>query len=216
MPGRPLPVLDLGRRGYAEVEALQEAARARVIAGDLGAERLLLVEHDPVVTLGRRHGEGALRVPPEELARRGVALHASSRGGEATYHGPGQLVAYAIVRLDGGVVAHVEALGGAVVAAARRFGVAARFDRARPGVWVGERKLASIGVHVRRRVAMHGVALNLTREALAGFGAIVPCGMPGVAMTCLEDEHGAPVARHVAAEALGRAFAELRLARGAT
>ena len=186
-------VLDLGRRPFGEVEALQEARRDRILAGDRGEERVLIVEHDPVVTLGRRAGTDELRVPEASLAARGIALHRASRGGEATYHGPGQLVAYPIVTLRRGVVAHVEALAAAAVAVAASLGIEARYDRARPGVWVGPRKLASIGVHVRRRVAIHGLALNVTGASLAGFDAIVPCGMPDVQMTSLESELGAAV-----------------------
>jgi lipoate-protein ligase B len=191
--GRPLRVLSLDRRPYAEIEALQEELRDRVLDGDAAAEALILVEHEPVITLGRRAGPGELRVAEATLAARGIALHRSSRGGAATYHGPGQLVAYPVVRLTGGVVAHVSALAASVVALARSLGVDASFDRARPGVWVGERKLASIGVHVHRRVAIHGLALNVTRQSTSGFDAIVPCAMPGVRMTSLEEEAGAPL-----------------------
>jgi lipoate-protein ligase B len=198
-------VLDLGRRSFGEVEALQEATRARVLAGLSGEERVFLVEHDPVVTLGRRSDERALRVPTAALTARGVAIHRASRGGEATYHGPGQIVAYPIVVLRRGVVAHVEALGESVVQVARAVGVEARFERARVGVWVGARKLAAIGVHVRRRVAIHGIALNVAATASAGFASIVPCGMPDVEATSLEQE-GARVGLDDVRRALGEAL----------
>ncbi len=172
---------------------MQVALRERVVGGDASAETLLVVEHDPVVTLGRRGDVDALLVPEDELRRAGIALHTASRGGEATYHGPGQLVAYAVMALRRGVVAHVEALARAAIRAAAHVGVAARFDRARPGVWVEERKLASIGVHVHRRVTMHGIALNVGDDALVGFERIVPCGMTGVTMTSLEREAGRKV-----------------------
>lgn len=190
----PLRCLDLGRRSFGEVEVMQETLRERVIAGEQGAEALIVVEHDPVVTLGRHRGaQGALRVSVDELAARGIAQHHASRGGEATYHGPGQLVAYPIVTLRRGVVAHVSALGDAAVEVAQALGVDARFDRAQPGVWVGDRKLASIGVHVRRRVAIHGIALNVSADSIGAFQLIVPCGMPEVRMTSLSLERGAPV-----------------------
>jgi lipoate-protein ligase B len=205
--GRPLRVLHLGRLGYAEVESLQERVRAQVLSGDARAETLLLVEHPPVVTLGRRAGEAALRVSEQVLEARGIALHRSSRGGEATYHGPGQLVAYPILRLDRGVAAHVEALAHSAVAVAASIGVAASYGRACPGVWVGERKLASIGVHVHRRVAMHGLALNLTIEALAGFASIVPCGNACVEMTSLQSEGAVALPLREAAERYAIAFA---------
>ena len=188
-----MQALDLGRRGFGDVEVLQESLRARVVGGDRSAETLLVVEHDPVVTLGRRGSTGGLLVAPDVLAGLGVALHTASRGGEATYHGPGQLVAYPVIALRRGVVAHVEALARAAVRTAAHVGVEAHFERARPGVWVEDRKLASIGVHVHRRVTMHGIALNVTDESLIGFARIVPCGMPGITMTSLEREAGREV-----------------------
>ncbi|MEO6953786.1 MAG: lipoyl(octanoyl) transferase LipB [Polyangia bacterium] len=188
-----MQALDLGRRGFGEVEALQVSLRARVIGGDVAAEALLVVEHEPVVTLGRRGGSDGLLVPEAQLRSAGVELYTASRGGEATYHGPGQLVAYPVMTLRRGVVAHVEALACAAIRTAAHVGVEARFDRARPGVWVEDRKLASIGVHVHRRVTMHGIALNVDDEVLVGFQRIVPCGMPGVTMTSLEREVGRKV-----------------------
>ena len=185
-----MQALDLGRRGFGEVEALQVALRQRIIGGDSSAETLLVVEHEPVVTLGRRGDATGLLVSEEALRRVGVALHTASRGGEATYHGPGQLVAYPVMSLRRGVVAHVEALARAAIRTAAHVGVEAHFERKRPGVWVEDRKLASIGVHVHRRVAMHGIALNVGDDALVGFERIVPCGMPGVTMTSLEREVG--------------------------
>ncbi len=201
----PPAILDLGRRSFGEVEALQEATRERILAGGPGEERVFLVEHEPVVTLGRRSDSGALRVSPAALAEGGIALHRTSRGGEATYHGPGQILAYPVVVLKRGVVAHVEALGAAVVRVAAAHGVEARFDRACVGVWVGARKLASIGIHVRRRVAIHGVALNALASATDGFSAIIPCGMPDVQMTSLEAE-GASVELGQVRRALGEAL----------
>jgi lipoate-protein ligase B len=205
--GRPLRVLSLGRRPYAEIEALQEELRARVLGGEDAAEALILVEHEPVITLGRRAGAEELRVPSAVLAARGLTVHRSSRGGAATYHGPGQLVAYPVMKLPGGVVAHVSSLAGAVIALARTLGIHATFDRARPGVWVGARKLACIGVHVHRRVAIHGLALNVTRESVDGFEAIVPCAMPEVRMTSLEAESGARIAVDDLRVAFGRILA---------
>ena len=185
-----MQILDLGRRGFGEVEALQVELRGRILGGDPSAETLIVVEHEAVVTLGRRGDMGGLRVAEEQLRSSGVALHTATRGGEATYHGPGQLVAYPVMTLRRGVVAHVEALARAAIRCAAHVGVEARFERARPGVWVEDRKLASIGVHVHRRVTMHGIAINVDDEALFGFTRIIPCGMPGVIMTSLERETG--------------------------
>ncbi len=187
-----LPFTWLGRAAYGPVLALQEQTRARILAGDDGAERVLFVEHEPVVTLGRSATLANLRVPPEELARRGVALERTSRGGDVTAHGPGQLVIYPIVRLRGGVLAHVTSTGEAIAEELRARGVAgAHFCRDPVGVFVGEAKVAACGVHVSRRVAIHGWALNVTRAPLELFALIVPCGLTDVRVTTIEDELGA-------------------------
>jgi lipoyl(octanoyl) transferase len=203
-----MPVLQwswLGRVGYRPVAALQERLRQRVLAG--GDEQLLLLEHDPVVTLGRSSRAEHLLVP-EELARRGIAVEKSTRGGQVTYHGPGQLVAYAIVRVKS-VVAHVEALCGAAVEVAAKLGVAARFRRDCPGVWVPkngeEKKLASVGVHVHRRVTVHGLALNVS-TALDPFSLIVACGAGSPPTSLAQESNGAPTVSDLAAAYAG-AFA---------
>jgi lipoyl(octanoyl) transferase len=173
----------LGRVGYREAAALQERLRQRILDGE-DAEELLLLEHDPVVTLGRSARASDL-LQPDELARLGIAVERSTRGGQVTYHGPGQLVAYPVVRLQRGIVAHVEALCGAAVAVAQELGVAARYRRDCPGVWTpDDRKLASVGVHVHRRVTVHGVALNVS-TSLEPFQLIVACGQSGARPTSL-------------------------------
>jgi lipoate-protein ligase B len=174
----------LGRVAYPVAVALQESLRRRILDGEASAETLLLLEHDPVITLGRAAHDEDILVSEAELAARGVAVARSSRGGEVTYHGPGQLVAYPVLRLGRGVVAHVEAMAQAVIEVAGAYGVAARFRRERPGVWVGEHKLASLGIHVHRRVAIHGVALNIS-TALESFDWIVPCGLRATRVTSL-------------------------------
>jgi lipoate-protein ligase B len=198
----------LGRVGYAEAVAEMESLRARILAGN-DAERLLLLEHPPVITLGRRSRHDHILASADALAARGITLLPASRGGDVTYHGPGQLVAYPVVRLDKGVVAHVERLAAAAVAVAASFGLGARFDRACPGVWVGEAKLASIGVHVHRRVAIHGLALNVT-TALDAFDLIVPCGLRNIRVTSLAELSGrSPTLADVAARFAAAFGAEL-------
>jgi lipoate-protein ligase B len=162
----------LGRVAYDRAVALQETIRAEVLAG--GEERLLLLEHDPVVTLGRGAKERDI-LDAASLERLGIAISPSSRGGQVTYHGPGQLIAYAIVRVRS-IVAHVEALCEAALSVAKSFGVEGRYRRDCPGVWVGDRKLASVGVHVHKHVTMHGLALNVA-TALEPFQLIRACGM---------------------------------------
>ena len=174
----------LGRIAYADAVTLQESLRARILDGDTAAETLLLCEHDPVITLGRRARAEHIVASAAALAARGVTVAQSSRGGDVTYHGPGQLVAYPVMRLHTGVVDHVCRLAKAAIAVAAEFGIEARFDRARPGVWAGNAKLAAVGVHVHRRVAIHGLALNVT-TALDAFDLIVPCGLRDIQVTSI-------------------------------
>ncbi len=180
---RPLVVHRLGRRGYEETLALQEAARADVIAG--GPEQLFLVEHDPVITLGRR---GDAR---HVLEARAPVLRVS-RGGDVTYHGPGQLVGYPIVdlaRRGRDVDRYLRALEHVLIAVAGRFGLGARRQRGWTGVWLGNAKLAAIGVGIRHWVTMHGFALNVA-DLRGDFAAIVPCGLAGIGVTSLEEALG--------------------------
>jgi lipoyl(octanoyl) transferase len=200
---KPLAVAWLGRIAWDRALALQVALRRRILDGDETAETLLIVEHDPVITLGRAAQAEHVLAPPSLLAARGIQLVRASRGGEVTYHGPGQLVAYPVVRLAAGVVAHVEAMAQAVVAVAARVEVAAEFRRACPGIWVGDAKLAAVGVHVHRRVSIHGVALNVS-TALDAFSLIVPCGLLGGRVTSLAVE----AQRSLAVAELAAPFAE--------
>jgi lipoyl(octanoyl) transferase len=166
----------LGRAPFADVAREQERLRAELAAG-AGPETLLLCEHEPVITLGRSARAADLLVPAAELARRDIDVTRATRGGGATYHGPGQLVGYPIVRLRGGVVGHVQAMARAVGAVLAELGVEAVWRRDAPGLWVGDEKICAFGVHVHRRVAIHGFALNVTTD-LERFRLIVPCGMP--------------------------------------
>jgi lipoyl(octanoyl) transferase len=202
----------LGRVEYGDAVARMEALRARILDGDASAETLLLVEHAPVITLGRRARAEHVLASEAALAARGVTVARSSRGGDVTYHGPGQLVAYPVMRLQTGVVDHVQRLANAAMAVAARFGIAARFDRARPGVWAatptGEAKLAAVGVHVHRRVAIHGLALNVT-NALDAFDLIIPCGLYDVRVTSIAALSGQSPALPDVAAAFAEEFARL-------
>jgi lipoyl(octanoyl) transferase len=182
---------------FAPTAELQERVRAAVIDGTSPGE-ILLCEHDPVVTLGRSADPAHVLASNEALAAAGVAITRASRGGNVTYHGPGQLVAYPIVPLRRGVVAHVEAMAAAVIAVLAELGIEGRWSRDRPGVWVDSgdptqaaAKVCAFGVHVRRRVAIHGLALNVTDEplgsdGLAGFSSIIPCGIADANVTSIE------------------------------
>ena len=195
----------LGRVEYLDAVHRMEALRARILDGDTGAETLLLLEHPPVITLGRRADAANIVVSREALAARGVTVVESTRGGDVTYHGPGQLVAYPVMRLHTGVVDHVCRLAKAAIAVAARYGIAAAFDRARPGVWAQGRKLAAVGVHVHRRVAIHGLALNVT-TALDAFDLIVPCGLRDIRVTSIAELSGTRPALPEVAAAFAEAF----------
>src|SRR5262249_59085299 len=182
----------LGRVGFDEAAVAQEASRDRILAGDAAAQALLFLEHDPVITLGRSSSPGELLVPEAELRARGVSLRRASRGGGATAHGPGQLVLYPVVRLHRGVLWHVETVGRAIADELAARGVAAAWRRDPAGVWVGDAKIAACGIHVRRRVAVHGFALNLPRPPLALFPLIVPCALRDRRVTALAAEVDAP------------------------
>ncbi len=185
---RPLLVRQLGRLEYGAALALQERLVAAVAAGE-APEQVLLVEHDPVYTLGR----GADAADLGDAAQRlGVPVFRVGRGGGATYHGPGQLVAYPIVRLRAGgrdVHGYVRALERALVATCDRLGVPAHLRDGLIGVWAGGGKIASIGIGVRRGVAYHGLALNVCPD-LSYFTAIVPCRMREMPLTSLARELG--------------------------
>ena len=186
-------VCHLGTVDYREALSLQERLRSARQEDEL-PDVLLTLEHPPVYTRGRRSVAGELPMGEDWYAARGIEIVETDRGGKVTYHGPGQLVGYPIVRVDD-VVAYVRTLEDALVAALAGEGVAAR---SRPheghrftGVWVGERKIASIGVHLSRGVSTHGFAVNVDND-LQPFSWIVPCGLDGVQMTSLAAETGRP------------------------
>jgi lipoyl(octanoyl) transferase len=176
----------LGRVPYEEALALQEELVREKIADPTRADELWLLEHEPVYTIGRTPDQSSLRdaaALPHPLVR-------INRGGQATYHGPGQLVGYPIVDLrKRGQDLHVylRGLEEALIEALAELGVPAQRREGLTGVWVGARKIASIGVGVRKWVAMHGFALNVTGD-LAPFEQITPCGIVGVEMTSVADE----------------------------
>jgi lipoyl(octanoyl) transferase len=171
---------------YLPVWAWQRQLAAARVAGRLG-DLLLLLEHEHVYTLGRRGDAAHLLADAATLTRLSATCHRVDRGGDITYHGPGQLVGYPIVRLRGagrGVRAYVSALETALIAVAAAFGIAATPLPGRTGVWVGQQKLAALGITVSRGVAYHGFALNVAPD-LAYFARIVPCGIADAGVTSL-------------------------------
>ncbi|MGD9948395.1 MAG: lipoyl(octanoyl) transferase LipB [Desulfobulbus sp.] len=182
--------IDLGLRPYAGVHALQVQLAATRHRGTVSRDLFLCVEHSPVFTLGRHASRGHLGVNESFLAERGIELVPIERGGEITYHGPGQLVLYPIMSLKKchlRVGAYVCLLEDLMLRLAADFGVSANRDPRNHGVWVGNNKLGSIGIAIRHGVAFHGMALNVELD-LTPFSWINPCGLTGVGMTSLVRE----------------------------
>jgi lipoyl(octanoyl) transferase len=189
---RALVVRDLGRRSYAPVWELQRQLARQRSSGELAHDVLLLVEHEPVITLGRGTRPGSLPLSPAELARRGIEVHEVERGGDVTYHGPGQLVGYPIFNLRQhreDLHWYLRTLEASLVRALDGIGIPAGLVPGLTGVWTRGRKIASIGVHVKQWVTYHGFALNVTTE-LSYFDLIVPCGIRDVVMTSAALELG--------------------------
>jgi len=206
-------VCRLGSVEYRAATELQHALRARRQADEI-PDVLLLLEHPPVYTQGRRSAQGELPMGEVWYRSQGIDVVATDRGGKVTYHGPGQLVGYPILRTTD-VLEHLRTLEGAIVAALADEGIAAR-GRVEDGpdytgVWVGERKIASLGVHLSRGVTTHGFAVNVEND-LQPFEWIVPCGLDHVRMTSVTAEAGerrtldcfSRRVGHRVAEALGR------------
>lgn len=172
---------------YDDALRRQEAAVEELLHG--GPEILFLLEHAPVYTIGRQRDQSSLRDPtllPHPVRE-------TNRGGQATYHGPGQLVGYPVIDLRNrgkDLHAHLRNIEEALIRGCAAFGVQAGRRTGLTGVWTGPRKIASLGVGVRKWISMHGFAINITCESLPPFHAITPCGIDGVTMTCLETETG--------------------------
>lgn len=208
-----LVVVELGRRPYLEVLELQRELCRRRGAGESAEDLLLLVEHDPVITLGRGTRAASLPLRPAELERRGVPVVEVERGGDVTYHGPGQLVGYPIIDLGGhrrDLHWYLRTLEDALILALGRLGIEAERRPGLTGVWTAGRKIASIGIHVKRWVTLHGFALNVATD-LPAFDLIVPCGIENVVMTSVAEElvvPGSPALQAEVRHAVITAFAE--------
>lgn len=213
-PEQPVPqirrvfLIDLPRMSYHEALKLQTAAVAQCVRYG-GPEALIVLEHPPTITLGTRGDESDLLVSVKEVARRGIALHRVDRGGAATWHGPGQVVCYPIVRLRPlklTVRAYVHGLEETVIQALGRFGVTGIRLPKQPGVWVGQReKIASVGVKIARGVTYHGFSLNVDLVT-DPCSLVVSCGMSQVRMVSLSDLIG-PVDDRLVRDALVQCFA---------
>ena len=225
-PGRAEPIVDvsrplrrlwLGTVPYQEAWQLQRGLAAARAAGEID-DCVLLLEHPPVYTVGRNAEEAHLRAGPAALRELGAECVEVDRGGSVTFHGPGQLVAYPIVRLAdafpiagspgrGDVIAYVRALEGALIATVRRHGVVAVRRPGYTGAWVGASKLAAIGVKLARGVTQHGVALNVCND-LDWFAHVVPCGIVDAGVTSMAREGAAGLTPELVSEDLAAALAE--------
>ncbi len=196
----------LGRRGYREALALQQHVHAAVTEGH-APETLLLLEHGPVITLGRNADPAHVLTAPGALAARGIEVVSTSRGGDVTFHGPGQLVGYPIFRVPRGIRWHVTAMAEAIRAALAQLGIVAVWRSERPGLWLGDDKICAFGVQVRRRVTTHGFALNADVD-LAGFSDIVPCGLRQAGVTSIAERLGQTPPLPLLARSVAVAFAD--------
>jgi len=207
---RELEIVELGVVPYADGVALQEDLRRRVTDGTI-PDQLLLLEHPPVVTIGRNAGDGNVVATPEVLRARGIELHECGRGGDVTFHGPGQLVGYPILDLNPDrrdVHRYVRDLEEVLIRTLGDFGVGAGRIPGLTGVWIGDLKIAAIGVRISRWVTTHGFALNVAND-LDGFRVIVPCGISDRGVTSLSRVLGRDVTlSEVKAPLVGR-FAEV-------
>jgi lipoate-protein ligase B len=181
-------VTRLGLVPYRDALSLQARVRDRRQAGEI-PDSLLLLEHPSVYTKGRRTEPADLPMAEEWYRELGIEVEETDRGGRVTYHGPGQLVGYPIMRVES-VPGYVATMERAIVAALADAGVGARVVRGLTGVWAGDAKIGSIGVHVSRRVTTHGFAINVEND-LRPFEWIVPCGMDHARMTSVREETGA-------------------------
>jgi lipoyl(octanoyl) transferase len=206
--GGLLTVEHLGTVPYRPTWRLQDELAERRRGRRIG-DRLLLLEHFPVYTIGRGGDEANLLATPERLRELGAELVRIDRGGDITFHGPGQLVAYPIVELRDplDLRRYVRTLEAAIIATAEAFGVRAARLPGHPGIWVdGERKLAAIGVRVKRGVTTHGLALNVTTD-LRWFDEVIPCGIPDKGVTSLARELGRQVPMQAVEDELARQLA---------
>jgi lipoyl(octanoyl) transferase len=205
---RELQMRDLGRMGYAQAFALQRELVEQRKQGRI-PDQFLLVEHPHVITMGRNGNPGHLLASEEVLARAGISFHQTNRGGDITYHGPGQIVGYPILDLrewKRDVVGYVRAIEQVLIDALADFGIAAGRVAGLTGAWVEGRKVAAIGVHISRWVTSHGFALNLETD-LSYFRYIVPCGLtlPVTSMA----ELGCRAGREQVIDALARHFGRI-------
>lgn len=197
---------DLGRLDYRAAWDVQLATHAAVAEGRT-APTLLLVEHPPVITFGKKGGREHLLADPATLEAQGFSLHSVERGGDVTYHGPGQLVGYPILPIGRAVRTYLRNLEAVMVAVLAEYGILSTGSPGYAGVWVGDEKVVAIGVAIKRNVSFHGFAMNVATD-LTHFSFIVPCGIQGKGVTSLSALLGRPVTLAEVKPKLVRAFRE--------
>lgn len=197
---------------YSECLSLQRELRERVSSSNHVKGFLLLVQHNPVVTIGRFGKANNILISEDEMRKREIEIWRIERGGDVTFHGPGQLVGYPIINLEHfqlGVKSYVQLLEETLIALLKGFGIEAGRIKDHPGVWVGKEKVAAIGVYVKGSITMHGFALNVNID-LDYFSLIVPCGIPNMGVTSMKKILGEEILlNHVAsafAEEFGKRF----------
>lgn len=206
-------LINITHMNYSEcLDFMRNAVQAKINAfetGDHWPDILIMVEHQPVFTLGRRGQMSDIVVPESVLKENGIEVHRIERGGLITYHGPGQLVVYPVFNIKAmgiGVSELVHKMEDVMIAALKEFDVEAAVREGYPGVWIGMEKIASIGLAVRKGVTFHGLALNYD-PILSHFAYINPCGLSGVSMTSIKKITGAQVDSDVLRSAMSRHFA---------
>lgn len=200
--------LDLGRASFPAADAFQRSEVQRVQAGEADPA-LLLLEHEPVLTLGAAFQPENLLHPPTWYEERGIEVHPTDRGGDVTYHCPGQLVAYPLVPIrEIGLHAWLRGLEECAMRVCQAFGLSPRRFPPYTGVWIGDEKICAIGVKVSRWVSFHGLALNCDND-LSPFGEIVPCGIKGYGVTSLSRATGTRISVEEAKPCLLRAFSDV-------
>jgi lipoate-protein ligase B len=200
--------IDFDRLDYRKARALQEKLITARRTGALQTDIVLFLEHPPVFTLGRRGGRESLLVSDGFLEKAGIPIIHVERGGNITYHGPGQLVAYPILDLQTAgirVVDFVSCLEEVMLRTAENWGIAAERNDANRGIWVGSKKMGSIGIAVRRGISFHGLALNVQTD-LTPFSWIQPCGLKGVGMTSMQQESAQAFSMHQVRAVLKKQF----------
>lgn len=193
---------------YARGLKLQEALVKQRHAGEI-SDTLLVLQHAPVITVGKRSTTHNILAVPEELNRRGVEVHHTERGGDVTWHGPGQIVLYPIVDVRGlgiGARRYVEGLEDVMISAAAKYGIRAQGRmEGETGVWVGKRKIGAVGVRISKGISSHGLAFNVNPD-LSYFDLIVPCGIGDKDVTSMEKELGNSPSNDEVAQALAAAY----------